>query len=152
MYVGILTAPFGRDSLEQVAAFAGEYGFGGLEIVASPGGNHIDLSKFDQAAADRLKGLMERRSLLISSVAAYTNNTDADPAKRAANNESVKKAVDAAVLLGCDTVCTLAGHPVPGKTKMQTIETDCAEVFTPLAEYAERKGVRIALENWYATN
>src|SRR2546423_7243621 len=99
MYVGILTAPFGRDSLEQVAAFAGEYGFGGLEIVAGPGGNHIDLSTFDQAAADKLKDLMERRALIITSVAAYTNNTDSDPAKRAANNESVRKAVDAASML-----------------------------------------------------
>jgi len=152
MYVGILTAPFGNESLEQVVAFAGEYGFGGLEVIARPGSSHIDLTNFSQADADRVKALMERRALVISSLAAYTNNTDPDPEKRKANNEIVRKAIDAAALLGVDVVCTLAGHPVPGKTKMKTIEEDCAAVFPPLVEYAERKGVKIALENWYATN
>ncbi len=152
MYVGILTAPFSREPLEHVAAFAAEYGFGGLEIIAGPGSNHIDLTTFDQAAAAKLKDLMERRALIVSSVAAYTNNTDADPEKRKASNETVRKAIDAAVLIGTDVVCTLAGHPVPGKSKMQTIEEECTQVFPPLLEYAERKGIRIALENWYMTN
>ncbi|MCC6729407.1 MAG: sugar phosphate isomerase/epimerase [Chthonomonadales bacterium] len=152
MYVGVLTAPFAGEPLEHVVAFAGEYGFGGLEIVAGPGSKHIDLTAFSEADAVRVRELVERRALLISSVAAYTNNTDPDPARRRANNETVRKAIDAAVLLGVGVVCTLAGHPVPGKSKMQTIETDCAEVFTPLAEYAASRGIRIALENWYATN
>jgi sugar phosphate isomerase/epimerase len=147
-----LTAPFSKEPLEHVAAFAGEYGFGGMEILAGPGSNHIDLTNFTQADAERVKSLMERRALLISSLAAYVNNTDSDPEKRAAANDTVRKAVDAAALLGVDVVCTLAGHPVAGKTKMQTIEQDCAEVFPPLADYAERKGVKLALENWYATN
>ena len=152
MYVGILTAPFERESLEQVAAFAGEYGFGGLEVVAGPGSSHINLDGFDQAAAERLADLMERRALQISSLAAYVNNTDADPERRRANNEIVRKAIDAAALLGVEVVCTLAGHPVPGKSKMKTIEEECTQVFPPLLEYAERKGIKIALENWYATN
>ncbi|HXG24707.1 MAG TPA: sugar phosphate isomerase/epimerase [Chthonomonadales bacterium] len=152
MYVGILTAPFSKEPLEHVVAFAGEYGFGGLEVVAGPGSQHIDLTHFTQADADRIKELTERRALLISSVAAYTNNTDPDPERRKANNDTVRKAIDAAALLGVDVVCTLAGHPVPGKSKMRTIEEDCAVVFPPLVEYAASKGVRIALENWYATN
>lgn len=152
MYVGILTAPFWNESLEQVAAFAAEYGFGGLEIIAGPGSKHIDLTNFTQADADRIRSLMEQRLLTISSVAAYTNNTDADPVKRKANNDTVHKAIDAAALLGVQVVCTLAGHPVPGKTKMQTIEEDCAQVFPPILEHAHEKGVGIALENWYATN
>lgn len=152
MFVGILTAPFSREPLEHVVAFAGEYSFGGLEIVAGIGGNHIDLAKFTETDAARINDLMTRRALVISSVAAYTNNTDPDPEKRKANNDLVRRAIDAASLLKVDVVCTLAGHPVPGKSKTQTIEEDCAEVFTSLAEYGERKGVKIALENWYATN
>src|SRR5579864_3699831 len=131
MYVGILTAPFANEPLEHVAAFAGEYGFGGLEIVAGPGGRHIDLAAFNEQEAKRVKDLLDMRALAISSVAAYVNNTDADPERRRANNDTVRKAVDAAALLGCDVVCTLAGHPVPGKSKAKTIEEDCAEVFTP---------------------
>jgi len=152
MYVGILTAPFGKEPLEHVAAFAGEYGFVGLEVVAGPGSAHINLTNFNETEAARIRALMERRALHISSVAAYTNNTDADPSRRAAANGTVKKGVDAAKLLGVDVVCTLAGMPVPGKSKMQTIEEDCATVFRPLVEYAEANGIKIALENWYATN
>lgn len=152
MYVGVLTAPFGGESLEHVAAFAGEYGFGGMEVIAGPGCNHIDLTNFTAADAERINELMEKRNLVISSVAAYTNNTDSDPTRRASANDTVRKAIDAAELLGVEVVCTLAGMPVPGKSKMQTIEEDCAAVFTPLAEYAASKGKKIALENWYATN
>ena len=152
MYVGILTAPFSKEPLEHVAAFAAEYGFGGMEVIAGPGSNHIDLTNFTQEDADRIKSLMERRALTISSLAAYVNNTDADSEKRSTANDTVRKAIDAAAMLGVDIVCTLAGHPVPGKTKTQTIEQDCVEAFTPLVEHAERKGVKIALENWYATN
>ncbi|MBM3495171.1 MAG: sugar phosphate isomerase/epimerase [Armatimonadetes bacterium] len=152
MYVGILTAPFGGEPLEHVAAFAGEYGFGGMEVIAGPGSNHINLTDFTAEKAAGIRDLMDRRALAISSVAAYTNNTDADPARRAAANDTVRKAVDAATLLGVEVVCTLAGMPVPGKNKMKTIEEDCAAVFTPLVEYAASKGVKIALENWYATN
>jgi sugar phosphate isomerase/epimerase len=152
MYVGILTAPFHNEPLEHVAAFAGEYGFGGMEIIAGPGSQHIDLTNFTEADAARVKDLMERRALIITSLAAYVNNTDPNADKRAANNDIVRKAIDAAALLGTEVVCTLAGHPVPGKSKMQTIEEECPKVFTPLLEYAERKGIKIALENWYATN
>lgn len=152
MYVGILTAPFGKEPLEHVAAFAGEYGFLGMEVVAGPGSQHINLTSFTEQDADRVRSLMEHRALRISSLAAYTNNTDADPKGRAAANDTVRKAVDAAQLLGVEVVCTLAGMPMPGKSKMQTIEEDCAAVFTPLAEYAAGKGIKLALENWYATN
>jgi sugar phosphate isomerase/epimerase len=152
MYVGILTAPFHGEPLEHVAAFAAEYGFGGLEVVAGPGSSHVNLDNFTPEDASRVRDLMERRALTITSLAAYTNNTHPDPDTRRANNDVVHRAIDAAVLLNVDVVCTLAGHPVPGKSKMQTIEEECTQVFPPLLEYAERKGVKIALENWYATN
>ena len=99
MYVGILTAPFGGEPLEHVAAFAGEYGFGGMEVIAGPGSNHINLTDFTAEKAAGIRDLMDRRALAISSVAAYTNNTDADPARRAAANDTVRKAVDAATLI-----------------------------------------------------
>jgi sugar phosphate isomerase/epimerase len=51
-----------------------------------------------------------------------------------------------------EVVCTLAGLPPAGKDKMKVIEEDCAQVFPPLLDYAASKGVKIALENWYATN
>src|SRR5207248_8976814 len=98
MYVGILTGPFSGDPLDHVAAFAGEYGFGGLEVVAGPGSKHIDTSAFGRKEADQTLALMEKRNLQISAVAAYNNLTDADADKRKANSQTVRNAIDAASL------------------------------------------------------
>src|ERR1041385_2470710 len=152
MYVGILTGPFSREPLEVVAAFAGEYSFGGLEIVAGPGSQHIDTSNFTPERAQAINDLMMKRNLQISSVAAYTNLTDGNAEQRQKNIQTVHNAIDAASLLGVEVVCTLAGMPVAGKDRYKTIEEDCAQVFPPLLEYAQSKGIKIALENWYATN
>lgn len=152
MYVGILTGPFGGTDLEHVAAFAGEYGFGGLEISTHPGSKHIDTREFTKEKAAAIRDLMERRALHISALAAYTNPTDPDPARRSANLQQIRDAIDIAHELGVEVVCTLAGHPVPGKDKYKTIEEVCTQVFPPLLAHARTKGVKIALENWYATN
>jgi sugar phosphate isomerase/epimerase len=152
MEIGILTAPFGGEPLEVVAAFAGEHGFAALEVAAGPGSKHIDITHFTQADAERVLELMERRALRISSVAMYTNTTPADPQERARVIDLLKKAVDSAQLLGVDVVCTLGGMPVPGKDKFKTIQEDCTQVFPPVLDYAGERGIKIALENWYATN
>lgn len=152
MFVGILTGPFHDLPLENVAAFAAEYGFGGLEVSTHPGSKHINTNAFTEADARRVQELMENRALLITSLAAYTNLTDGDPQKRQANIDHVHKAIDIAALLGVEVVCTLAGLPAPGKNKLKVIEEDCSQVFPPLLEHARQKGIRIALENWYATN
>jgi sugar phosphate isomerase/epimerase len=152
MYVGILTGPFTDAPLEHVAAFAGEYSFGGLEIATGPGSKHIDTNQFTQKEADAVLALMEKRALLISSLAAYANLTDGDPERRRNNIETVRRAIDIAAMLNVEVVCTLAGLPPQGRDRYKVIEEDCAQVFPPLLEHAQSKGVKIALENWYATN
>jgi sugar phosphate isomerase/epimerase len=152
MYVGILTGPFSRDPLDHVAAFAGEYGFGGLEVVAGPGSKHIDTNNFGETEAQAIQELMEKRNLQISAVAAYNNLTDGDAERRSANVQTVHKAIDAASLLGVDVVCVLAGLPPAGKDRFKTIEEDCAVVFPPLLDYAQSKNIKLAMENWTANN
>ena len=152
MYVGILTGPFSGDPLDHVAAFAGEYGFGGLEVVAGPGSKHINTNAFAAKEAEETTSLMEKRNLQISAVAAYNNLTDADPEKRKNNIQTVHNAIDAASLLNVDVVCILAGLPPAGKDRFKTIEEDCAAVLPPLAEYAASKNIKLAMENWTATN
>ncbi len=152
MFVGILTGPFASEPLEVVAAFAGQYQFGGLEVVTGPGSKHIDTNKFGQAEAQAVRDLMDKRSLQITGLAAYTNLTDGDPDRRKANLQTVRNAIDAAALLGVEVVCTLAGLPYGGKNRYQVIEEDCLQVLPPLLEHAESKNIKIALENWTATN
>lgn len=152
MYVGILTAPFGGEPLEVVAAFAGEHQFGSLEVVAGPGSKHIDTNHFTEEKAKEVLNLMERRSLRISALAAYTDLTAADTERRRTNIQTVHNAISIAKMLGVDVVCTMAGLPPNGKDRMKAIEEDCTTVFPPLLEHAERNGVKLALENWTATN
>jgi len=152
MYVGILTAPFGGESLEHVFQFAGENGFAALEVASGPGSRHLDPLTFTSERAKEIQKLMEAHKVSISSLAAYINLTDGDPSRREANINVVTKAVDAAAMLGVEVVCTMAGMPVPGKDKMKTIEEDCARIFPGLCDHAASKGIKIALENWYATN
>jgi len=152
MYVGILTGPFSGQPLEHVAAFAGQYGFGGLEVVAGPGSKHIDTNNFTAETAQTVSDLMLKRSLQISAVSAYCDLTAGNPEHRAANVQTVHNAIDAASLLQVDVVCVLAGLPPAGKDRIKTIEEDCTVVFPPLLEYAQSKGIRLAMENWTATN
>ena len=63
-----------------------------------------------------------------------------------------KKIIDTAVLLETEIVCTLAGAPVEGKSKEETIEEDLAEVFTPIVEYAGERDIEVALENYSRSN
>jgi sugar phosphate isomerase/epimerase len=149
MQVGILTSPFGNETLDQVIEFAGANGFDALEVASGPGGGHVDVANLSDARAAEIKKLLEKNKLVISSLAWYTNMTDA--AKREETARGFRLLVDAAQKLGVGVVCTLAGMPVAGKDKIKTIEEDCAVVFPPLVEYAASKGIKVALENWFAT-
>jgi len=150
MQVGLLTGPFRNEPLEDVIAFAGANGFDALEVSSGPGARHIDVTNLPDSRASEIKGLLEASGLVISSLAWYANMTD--PNGREETSANFRLLIDAAEKLGVEVVCTLAGMPVPGKDKFQTIAEDAAEVFPPLVEYAASKGIKIALENWFATN
>jgi sugar phosphate isomerase/epimerase len=151
MYVGILTAPFSDVSFEGVVKWASENGITALEAAAGPGSKHVDTTKVAAGGADKIKALLKKHGVRLSSLASYMNVLDADPAKRKQAGETMRLAIDSAAALGVDVVCALAGMPVPGKDKMKTIEEDFAQVWPPLARYAKKKGVKIAFENWFAT-
>ena len=149
MQVGILTAPFRHEPLEDIIAFAGQNGIDALEVASEPGSKQIDPSNFSGDRAAQIKKALESNNVVISSLAWYTNMTDT--AKRDQTAKNFRLLVDAAEKLDVDVVCTLAGMPVEGKNKLKTIEEDCSAVFPPLVEYAASKGIKIALENWFAT-
>ncbi|HEO70319.1 MAG TPA: sugar phosphate isomerase/epimerase, partial [Candidatus Hydrogenedentes bacterium] len=109
MNVGMLTAPFGKESFETVLGFAADAGIPSLEVIAGPGSKHIDPAKLTAAAAKRVRGEVERLGLEISSLAYYTNTTDLKQTKAVQAN--AKKCIDAAASLGVPTVCMLVGMP-----------------------------------------
>src|SRR6202521_1875324 len=84
--LGLLTAAFPRLTLEEVAGWAADNGFEALEIACWPaagaerrryaGVSHIDVDALDDAAARKVRELLESRGLTISSLAYYPNPLD----------------------------------------------------------------------------
>lgn len=152
MKLGFLTACLPQWSLEQIAAWAGENGYEALEVAAWPAlGNrpftasHIDVHDFDQAKAEKVLQLFDQHGLTLSSLSYYDNNLHPDPQQRADINQHVDKCIEAAALLGCPTVGTFIGRD-PSKPVAENL-TEAAQVFTPLAERAGERDVKIVIEN-----
>jgi len=150
--IGLLTAPFGSKSLQWIAGFARANGFQALEVVAGPGSKHLDTNGMTAARAGQIKRLMADSGLRLSSLAYYENLLTPDKRERARAVQGMRSVIQAAAALGVEVVCTLAGMPVPGKDRTHTIAEDFPGVFRPLVKLAAQKGIKLAFENYFATN
>ena len=152
MDIGLLTAPFRKESLEDVVIWASGHGFAALEVDAAAGG-HLDPAEVEADGGEGVRQLLDvHKGIRFSSLALYDNVLAPDPGKRTQTVERLKSCVRAAKLLDVDVVCSNAGMPLAGKTKMQTIEQDAQALFKEVCEYAGERGIKIALENWFQTN
>ncbi len=149
MKVGMLTAPFGAEKLEEVLDFAEEVSIQCLEVIAQPGSKHIDPAKLTAKDADKIKEAVAERALEISSLAYYANTCDPKCYKDV--QAHAIKTINAAVMLGVPTVCMLAGMPIEGMSKMDTIRKVLPKVWRPILAHARKKKVNIACENYFAT-
>ncbi len=150
MKVGFLTAPFGREQLSDVLNFASHAGFDCVEVTARPGNGHVDIARPVSEAKQVLR-LVREHGVSISALAFYANPIPPDKDERKRMREALKRAIDWCHALNVGCLCCLAGLPYNGKSKFECLEDDVAPLFRDLAKYAAKKGVRIALENWYAT-
>lgn len=150
MFVGMLTAPFAQEPLDAVLSFAEDSGISGLEVVAGPGSGHIDPAALKKPDAKRIREEVDARELTITSLAYYDVKIT-DPSRVKAVQDHAKKTIDAAEMLGVDTVCMLAGFPAEGMSRIDTIRKVLPKAFAPILAHAARRKVRIALENWFAT-
>lgn len=150
MYVGMLTGPFGGESLETVLDFAESASISHLEVIAHPGSKHIDPATLTAARIKEIRRALEDRMLEISSLAYYTCDLT-HPGKTKAVQAHAMKTVDAAVKLGVPVVCMLSGFPVPGMSKLETIQKVLPKAFKPILAHARKKGINIALENYFET-
>jgi len=149
MKVGMLTGPFSNETLDTVIDFAEEVDIPCLEVVAHPGSKHINPSRLTRARAAKIRQAVAERGMEITSLAYYADA--ADPKKRKGIQAHAKKTIDAAAMLGVPTVCMLAGMPVEGLSKIETIRKVLPKVFRPILTHARRKKVNIALENYFQT-
>jgi sugar phosphate isomerase/epimerase len=152
MKLGLLTAPFPRRSLTQVASWAASEDFQMLEVACWPaagaerrryaGTSHIDVMSFDP---DAVLGVLEKHGLEISSLAYYPNNLHPDAQVRRAANTHLRKVIDAAAKLDVGVVGTFVGRD-PSRNVPDSFR-DFRRVWPRLVDHAESRGVKIAIEN-----
>jgi sugar phosphate isomerase/epimerase len=152
MKLGLLTAPFPRRSLAQVASWAAGEQFEMLEVACWPaaggerrryaGTSHIDVTRFDP---DAVLGLFAEHGLEISALAYYPNNLHPDPQVRRAANTHLRKVIDAAAKLDVGVVGTFVGRDL--SKNVPDSFRDFRRVWPRLVDHAESRGVKIAIEN-----
>ena len=152
MKLGLLTAAFPTLSLEEVAQWAHDNGFEALEIACWPaegseqrrysGVSHIDVDRLDPK---RVRDLLRRHDLEISSLAYYPNNLDPDKAAREAANAHLRRVIEAAERLDVGIVGTFVGRAQNRPIK-ESLE-DFEKAWPPLVRFAREHNVKIAIEN-----
>lgn len=150
MKPGVLTACLDKDSLETAISKVKAANATYIEIAIRPGSHGIDLLTITEEEILRAKEQIGRAGLTVSSLAYYEGEWVYGQ-NLEKSQTFVKAMIDFAAKLECSTVCMLAGFPVDGKTKIETIKEVLPGVFRPILDYADEKGVVVALENWFAT-
>jgi sugar phosphate isomerase/epimerase len=154
MQLGFVTAILAELSLEEVFAFAAEEGFSCVEVMCWPPGKaerryagvtHIDVTSLDAEAVSKIKGLVAKYGVSISSLGYYPNYLDPDAEQRKTVVEHFKKVIAAAPKLGVGTVTTFVGRD-PAKS----VEDNWplfVEIFREFLQLAETAQVNIGIEN-----
>lgn len=155
MKKGISIWSFGNLSVAESIKLAKAAGFDGIELALNETGE-MSLACTEQEIKE-VKKIADDTGLELYSVACglYWDNpiTDDDPAIRAKAEDIVKKEIDMAKMLGCDsclvipgTVCTEFANP-DKVVDYQDAYDRSLEAFLRLKEYAEKSQINIALEN-----
>jgi sugar phosphate isomerase/epimerase len=155
MKLGILTAPFGDQTLDEVAEWAQGEGFEALEIACWPvsggaarryaGTCHIDVSALSTESGKEIVDRLRARNLAISGLGYYPNPLHPDPAHRAAVIGHLKAVIRGASLMGLPLVNTFLGGDAARHVDENWAEA--LRVWPDIVAFAKDQGVRIAFEN-----
>lgn len=154
MQLGFVSAILPEYTLDELLRFAASEGFGCVEVMCWPVGRaerkyagvtHIDVCDFSQAKADDVRACCDRHGVALSSLGYYPNPLDPDPAVATPAVAHLRRVIEAASLLGVQTVTTFAGRD--WKRTVEDNWPQFLEVWRPLAACAEEHGVRIGIEN-----
>jgi sugar phosphate isomerase/epimerase len=151
MHVGLLTAPLRTKPLTQIIPWAASKGVQALEIDVTAG-SHLDACAEHGANLEQIQSALKTHGVRISSLACYVRLVGVDAERAAQARQTLERTIELAGRLGVQVVCTLAGFPTPGKSKAETIAQDLPATFQPILDFAGQRGIKLALENWFATN
>lgn len=155
MKFGLLTSILEGTTLKEAVDFAAENGLQCLEVACWPASGgakrryagvcHIDAEALTPEKAEEINAYCKVKGVEISALGYYPNTLDPDPEKRKAYIDHLYALIDASALLGVNMVTTFLGR-IPNKNVEDNLE-EVKKVWPPILEYAQKKGVRIAIEN-----
>ncbi len=151
MQVGMLTAPCRNETMDTIIDFAAGVGFDCLEIDVRPGSSHLSVEMDDAEAADIIASVRDA-GLGISMLACYVDISDGDEQARANNRDFLRRAVQMAAANDIEVVGCLAGRPPAGMSREECIDEISAPFYREFCPEAADAGVKLAMENWFATN
>lgn len=156
MKMGFVSAILDKMTFEEMIDTACDMGFECVEVACWPKGDaerryagvcHIDVDAVlsDEKYVDYILSYTKEKSVEISALAFYPNTMDGNIKKRNANISHLKKVVKASAKLDINMVTSFIG-----REQTETAEENLSiirEIWQPIIELAEAKGVRIAIEN-----
>jgi sugar phosphate isomerase/epimerase len=115
------------------------------EAMLDPVANTLDLRKpFDKDRARRTQAALDAHKVGISDIGYFDNMLHEEPAIRKKKIDFMKRAMDAAVLLGVDAVCGFVGRNQ--NLSMDQNLKDFEEGFLPLLQYAKERKLSYRVE------
>lgn len=154
MQLGFVTAILPELSLEEVLQTAAEIGYDCVEVMCWPAGKatrryagvtHIDVTDFDDAAADNVKALTDQYGVRISGLGYYPNALSPDKDEAATAVEQIKRIIAASAKLGINTANTFIGRDWTKSVDESFILFEAT--WKPIIAFAEEQGVRVGIEN-----
>jgi sugar phosphate isomerase/epimerase len=151
--LGFVSAIVADLSFEETIDLAVAEGFDCVEMLCWPVGKaerryagvtHIDVEKLDARKAAEILGYCEKKGVGISGLGYYPNPLEDSP-QAAVFRDHFLKVIDAAALLGVEVANTFVG-----RDQRRSLEENLAlfaTIWPPLVAYAEKKKVRIGIEN-----
>jgi sugar phosphate isomerase/epimerase len=166
MILGFYAAGFAGMKLDELLRWGGGAGYQAIELVCFPQkttdrvaeelrrrhafwssemGTNVDVDALDEESADDILRRAAESGLAISALGFYANHLHPDPKERLANQEHLRRVIEAARLLGVPYVGTFAGYD-PDLTLEENLN-DLPWIWEPLLAYAEERGVKLMFEN-----
>ncbi len=154
MQLGFVSAILPDVGFEQVLAEAAQIGYDCVEIMCWPKGKaerryagvtHIDAVDFTQADAAEVHALTEQYKVNISALGYYPNPLDPDVQAAEIYIDHIKKVIDAAQILGLNTVNTFVGRDF--RLSVEDNWPRFLKVWKDIIAHAASKGIRVGIEN-----
>ena len=115
MQIGVLTVPFGGQSLDETCSYLADLGVERVELGCggSPGDDHLTRADYldDDDAKSELHALLDEHGLEVSALATHNNPIHPVDDHAAEADTELREAIELADQLGVDTVTTFSGLP-----------------------------------------